>query len=316
MHWLIPLLVCALWSTPLHAAAQLAVSFQANATVNAPRVVLADIAQITPAGEAADQLGKLQVASAPAPGKTKELYVVTVINALRNRTEAAGVDWQGSQTITVQRGATVLDQQWMRQVIGEYLAENSARLPASEIRLTSFRAPEKIVLPAGKLSWKVVPSRPEIISSSSFSIVVAVDGKHATTCVVRGRLEAIAEVVTAAVPLQKGDVLSETHLARQARDIVGLANPFTSTGPLIGMQVARSINAGTILEPDHIVSVPVIRNGETVKIFARKGGLQLSTSGIAKAEGRAGEIIAVKNIASSKTIHCRVDGPGSVTVEF
>jgi flagella basal body P-ring formation protein FlgA len=53
-----------------------------------------------------------------------------------------------------------------------------------------------------------------------------------------------------------------------------------------------------------------------VKIFARKGVLQLSTSGIAKADGRLGENIPVKNIGSNKIIHCRVDGPGVVSVEF
>jgi len=82
------------------------------------------------------------------------------------------------------------------------------------------------------------------------------------------------------------------------------------------MQVARTVNAGTVLEQAHIAAPPIVKDGEMVKIFARKGALQLSTSGLAKTDGRLGEIIQVKNIGSNKLIHCRVDGPGMVSVEF
>jgi flagellar basal body P-ring formation protein FlgA len=82
------------------------------------------------------------------------------------------------------------------------------------------------------------------------------------------------------------------------------------------MQVARTVPAGTILTKEHIVLPPVVKNGEMVKIFARKGALQLSASGIAKTDGRPGEMISVKNIGSNKMIHCRVDGPGVVSVEL
>ena len=59
-----------------------------------------------------------------------------------------------------------------------------------------------------------------------------------------------------------------------------------------------------------------IKEGDLVSIFARKGALNLSTKGLAKTDGRLGETIQVKNISSNKVIHCRVDGPGIVSVEF
>lgn len=305
------LLICA-----AEAGAQIAVSFRANATVTGPRIVLADIADIKAGGFDAEAIGQLPVAAAPAPGKSKKLSTVSVITSLRNRPEVADVDWQGSDAILVERQGNRIGQEQLQQIIDAYLKENSSKLPQTEIRFTPLRLPEELTLPAGKVSWKVTPSRPGVMGSTSFSIAFAVDGAPAGNCVVRGKLEAVAEVAVAAVTLHKGDVITESSVTMQPLNIGGLDNPFTGTEQLIGMQVARTVNVGTPLEQAHIVSPPIIKNGEMVKILARKGSMQLSASGLAKTEGRLGEFIPVKNISSNKVVHCRVDGPGMVSVEF
>jgi len=310
------LIFCGIFLQPLLAAAQIAVSFQAKATVTGPRIVLADIAVIKPAGSEAEAIGQLPIAASPAPGKTKELYTVTVINSLRSRSEVTDVDWQGSQTIVVERKGNALGREQLQAIVADYLKENSAKLPKAEVSFTVVRAPEALPLPAGKLSWKVTPSRPGIMGSNSFSIALFVDGKPAGTCIVRGKLEAVAEVTTATTTLHKGDAITETNIAMQRQDIGSIDNPILNGEEIIGKQVARTVNAGTVLKREHLVLPPVIKDGEMVKIFARKGPLQLSTSGIAKADGRPGEMIPVKNIGSNKMIHGRVDGPGVVAVEF
>ena len=305
-----------LLSAGLAIAAQVTVSFRSTAEITEPRIVLADIAVIKPAGDQADQIGQLVVAVAPPPGKSKELQTASVITSLRNRPEVAGVDWQGSPTIMVQRKTHTLSQQQFIDIITAYIDENSGLLPKGEIRFIPIHTPQEVSVPPGRLSWKVTPSKPGILGSNSFTIALLVDGKQAGTHVVRGKLEVMAEVVTAATMLQKGDILSETNVILQSQDIGSLDKPFMATGEVIGKQVARTVSAGTVLKPDHLVLPPVIKEGEMVKILARKETMQLSASGLAKTDGRLGESIAVKNISSNKMIHARVAGPGIVTVEF
>ena len=298
-----------------NANAQISVSFQANASVTAAKIVLADIAVIKPTGSAADAIGQLPVAAAPAPGKTKQLSTVSVITSLRNRPEVADVDWQGSQSIVVERKGNQISQEQMQQIVTDYLLENSAKLQA-QVEFTAVRSLQQLVLPAGQLSWKVTPSNPNIIGSSSFSIFFTVDGKPAGNCVVRGRLNTFSDILTAVKTLHKGDVIKEEHLALQRQNLAGFEDPFQDQELIIGMQVARTVNAGKPLTQKDIVSPPIIKDGEMIKIFARKGTLLLSTSGIAQSDGRLGETIKVKNISSNKLIHCRVDGPGIVSVDF
>ena len=162
----------------------------------------------------------------------------------------------------------------------------------------------------------MTPSRPDILSSSSFSIAFAVDGKPAGNCVVRGRLEALAEVVVAATGLKRGDIIAAGMLRMERQSLDRLKGPFFAMDELIGMEVARTVSAGRPVEQAHIATPAVIRSGELVKIFARKGALNISTQGQARTDGRLGETIQVKNVASNKLVHCRVDGPGMVSVEF
>ena len=316
MRLLLLVLTLMLPALRVAAAEQLAVSFQQDAEVSGSRIVLADIAKIWPVGREAEAVGQLPVAGSPAPGASKELSTVAVITNLRHRPEVVDVDWQGSETILVRRAGQRIDQERLQAIVDTWLKDQAARLPQAEVRFASFRAPEALVLPIGALSWKVTPSRPDIMSSSSFSIGFTVDGRPAGNCVVRGRLEALAEVVVAATGLRRGDTINEEMLRLETQRIDQLNGPFFATEELLGMEVVRAVSAGRPVEQTHIATPAVIRTGELVKIFARKGALNISTQGLARTDGRQGETIQVKNVATNKLVHCRVDGPGLVSVEF
>lgn len=298
------------------AADRLAIVFQAEVSLKGPQVLLGDIARIEPTGPAAEAAGRLPVAAAPAPGQSKEISAGLVIAGLRHRPETAEADWQGSPSILVRRAANRLTREQLQQIITEYLREQRPQLPKAEIRFSALRAPEELFLPPGDLSWRVSPSQPGILGSNSFTIALFVDGEPSGQCVVRGRLEALAEVATATTILHKGTALSEANLRLQQQDISGMHGSFSELEQLFGMQAARTITAGTAIEPTQVIAPALIREGEMVKIVARKGSLLLSAHGLARSDGRLGEKIQVKNISSNKMILCRVDGPGTVSVEF
>jgi flagellar basal body P-ring formation protein FlgA len=309
------LLFCVL-VTAVPATARLSVHFQAEAEVTGNRIVLADIAVIGPPGTDADTIGALPVASAPAPGATKSLHTVSVITSLRNRTEINDVDWMGSESILVHRKGFRVDHDKMGQIISEYLFENAHRLPKGEIRFTPLRAPEEMILPLGELNWTVTPSRPDIINSASFSIFFTVDGAPAGNSIISGRLEVFAAVPIAVTTLHRGELITEENITMERQILAKPDRPPLDKEELIGMQMTRTVNAGRVIEESHITMPPVVKEGEMVKVHGRKGALFISTSGIARDDGGLGERIRVRNIASNKMIHCRVDGPGMVSVEF
>lgn len=308
--------VCILFFFPWEALAQISVRFLERATVTGPRIVLGDIAQVRFAGDQTETIASLPIASSPAPGKSKDLYTVSVINSLRNRKEAAGIDWQGSPNIRVERRATRISRAQIESILGQFLKENSSRLPQAEIRLNVLHAPDELFFPAGTLSWKVMPSRQDILASTSFSITFLVDGQPAGNCVVRAKLAAFGEVAVAAIPLRKGERISARSVRLEKRDLTKLDDPFTAKDQLTDLEAARTITSGAVLDHTNISAPAIVRDGQMVTIVAQKGPMQLTTKGLAKENGRRGETIRVKNISSNKVIYCRVDRPGVVTVEF
>ncbi len=310
------LLLAVVLLQPSLSVAATEVTFHEKATVTGRSVTLADIADISPAGGQAERLAGIEVALAPAPGTDRELQAVAIMARLRNTEAAKGVVWRGSRTISVHRQGIRIGKERLKQIIAAYLAKNVGRLPKAEFRFTSVQAPSEIILPFGRLSWSVTPSRPGILGSSSFSILFRVDGKTVKNCTVRGHLEALAPVATAAVSLKKGTVIMPDQVTMARRDISNLKDPALSPDQVVGMQVRRTIYPGRAIEMRHLEKPPVIRKGDLVKIFAIRGPMRISTTGIAARDGRTGDIIRVKNVSSSKYVYCRVDAPGIVSVEF
>ncbi len=89
-----------------------------------------------------------------------------------------------------------------------------------------------------------------------------------------------------------------------------------SLSEVVGRRVRRPIGKDNTIKMDYLDTKEVIRRGDMVIIMAEKGGLKVTTKGIAKDNGSSGEMIRVENIRSGKVITGRVVEPGIVKVDF
>jgi flagella basal body P-ring formation protein FlgA len=287
-----------------------------EAVVTKNIILLGDVATISPDNIEAGKWAEQKISRAPAPGENKAVQSSSLISSLGHIDGSETIHWSGAETIIVKRQGIELRKEQLKQIVAEFLQHNRKNLPDAALRFTSVRAPEKIVLPTGNLSYTVTPSKPGIIGSSSFSIIFRVNGKTVKNCTVRGKLEAMAEVATARANIRKGSIITADQLTMTSQDISKLDTPYPSINQVVGMLAKRTIRAGRAIDNKNVEQPPVIAKGEPVKIFAGKGGLEISTKGIAIMNGRLGEYIRVKNISSNKLVYCKVDAPGIVSVEF
>ena len=292
------------------------VTFSAQTNITGDKVMLGDIARISPTDESGRALARLIITNAPAPGGNKTLQATSIITSLRNNPLAADVHWAGQREIVIHRQAIKITNNQLYEIIAEYLADNKEKIPTGDIRFTSMRAPAELFLPSGKLSWRVTPSRPNIIDSSSFSIFFKIDGEPANNCTVRGRIEVLTDIAVATETIRKGTVIKAEQITMKRKNIVAANHPIYKPENVIGMQAARTIGAGKVVNQDYITAPPVIATGDVVKVIAGKGNLRISTKGVARSAGIIGDTIRVKNMRSNKLIFARVEGPGMVSVEF
>ncbi|MEQ9547543.1 MAG: flagellar basal body P-ring formation chaperone FlgA [Marinobacter sp.] len=88
----------------------------------------------------------------------------------------------------------------------------------------------------------------------------------------------------------------------------------TDIDQLVGMEVRRGVNAGTLMTPDLLSAPAAVTRGDHVIITARKGNFAVNSRGKAMADAGVGDQVLVENLSSSRTVKALVTGPGQVEI--
>jgi flagella basal body P-ring formation protein FlgA len=294
----------------------LEIVFKQSSQVDDATIRLGDVAKCDEQSPLSEALVTLPVGQAPAPGESI-LVVSQVIkqNILStNRSLPSDISWSGSPTIHISRLGVAITAERIQTIIAEYLGNNARNLPKADIRFIPNSLPLPFNVPKGDLTYEVIPSNPGILGSSSFSIIFKVDDKVVKNMSVRGKIEAMANIVVAAEPLKKGLILKPQHLQMAAMDISEIATAELDTHTLLGMQLTKAVAGGSPVLGANVESLPVVRRGQQVKMIVDTGALQLTATGFAQSDGKLDQTIKVQNLNSNKTVHGRVAGPGVVEV--
>lgn len=293
----------------------LIVDFKPSTDVRGVSITLGDIAQFDADNDLSQALASKVIGQSPPPGETIDVQAKTVILALVPEL-APGTDitWKGSATVKVTRASTRISADKVSQIIDNYLRENNHRLPEAEIRFIANSLPLPFLLPQGELSWEIIPSNPNIVGSTRFSLIFRVDGRVRKNMSIRGKLEMLASVAITTSSLKKGSVLTGANLTMATRDISSMKSPCFDISLVQGKIINRSIKSGKPLSLTNVVFPPMILKGQLVRIVVNHNGMHLTATGIARGNGKLDDTIRVQNINSKKTVYCRVTAPGLVEV--
>ena len=123
-------------------------------------------------------------------------------------------------------------------------------------------------------------------------------------------------VPVATKDLRKGDSLDSGNVRMEERALADLkgahpADPNVASG---GMKAKHDFEAGEVLTATSVEVPFLVRASEKVEIRYRDGGIRLTTKGIARRAGRAGETITVENANTKRMILASVVAAGTVEV--
>ena len=199
-----------LWSSSCFG---LEVTFIQSSLVKNDNVLLADIATLSENSALAEALGSQIVGAAPDAGSTAVLDAREIISKIEKSHNSSlfGVTWKGAPLVTVGRESVSITSEKIQQIIDDYLKENKHSLPDARISFIPEAKPLPFELESGAHSWDVIPSSPDIIGSSRFSIIFKVNGKVRKNFSVTGQTRAIAPVVITSRRLKYGEVVTRRH---------------------------------------------------------------------------------------------------------
>ena len=120
--------------------------------------------------------------------------------------------------------------------------------------------------------------------------------------------------VTVAVPVAKGDILSEQMLTLAYQDQTLIRGDYlTDPTALIGVRSKRELKPG---QPIRLTQVCVVCKGDQVTLSAENSSMQIKTMARALQDGSFGDMIRLVNTRSGRTVQGQVSAVGSVVVTF
>ncbi len=295
------------------------VSIPAQSAVEEEWIYLGRIARVEGDDQAlVERLQKVALANAPAQGQTRWLEPDTVRLRLRQSgIEAGEVRLQAPDRFAVTRGAMTIEADRIRAVVLAFLR---ARQPDEQgpPQVASIQSEEGILVPRGELSIRVVPDTVGVHAGRvRMALDIAVDGRSIRRTWATAELDQQAEVLVAARPLPKGQVIDEQDLALRRANLEGIpAGALSRPTVALGQRTRRALAAGAVISADLLDRPIVIKRGDAVLMLIESGGMRITARGIAKKQGRQGERIVVENSESQKKVYASVLDERTVRVDF
>lgn len=314
---IIALLMASLWTWPSFAGERPCLVLAREVEVEKGQIILRDLASGICSGHAgARSLLGLSLGRAPLPGETRTLDRDYILMRVRQ----GGYDpseVEIPERIEVRRASFEVTPAYLEGLIRRELFP---RLPWDKdgIIIRSIKADRSLVLPKGEMEIEVGPPRVGGRGGSVNTYVLfRVDKGYEKRLWVSLQLEVPGEVVAAARPLKRNQVLTEEDLVVVGANLLDVpAGAVTDPASLAGTRLKRAVSAQRPISMADVEFPDAVKKGEVVTLLAQSQAIRIKALATARQSGKIGEWVKVANLDSGKEIYAKVVDAGIVAVDF
>lgn len=294
------------------------VRIPAEIVTEADRISLAKIAAISGDAAAAERIGRVSLGYAPNIGSSREVRREQIVLAVK----AAGFldkDFKidAPASIVIRRSGQTLDPAIVRSAVETALLAN-LRAENVDAKLVRIDVPFGLQVPAGRIDVRVNGETVRnIFAPFSVPVEIRIDRRLVRTLSVSAEVEAAAEVLVAARDLPAGTALAPPDLRSEKVRIDKPVGQYVRDSRIVhGFGLVREMRAGSPLTRDSLAGIPVVKLGDTVRVEAVSGKMKIVVDGEARAAGRIGDQITVKNLQTGALLQAVVVDRAIVRVAF
>ena len=302
------------------------VTLRSQATSGGSRVCIGDLAGLSGGDRTLrEAIGLLDVADVPEPGTALWISKEQVFYRIR----IAGIDPQqfrmeGMKTVQVARTSAHQPEDEIIAVAKKFVAK-SLPAEAQDISIQLARPVSGIParLPTGekprlepRFETPTVP-----LGHVQVSVAMIVGGQVLATIPVHFVVQLRQNVAVTTRRLERGEPLNDKNVFFMPFTVERLEDYVTTPQSLVGQRTKRFVSAGQPLTKSDIEPSPselpiLVKQQRLVKMVAQVGGLEIGTVGEALQDGRAGELIRVRNIDSQLVVVGKVVDRSTVQVAY
>lgn len=172
-----------------------------------------------------------------------------------------------------------------------------------------------------RLSLAICETNPQVAFSgdpwktTQPSLLVSCEGSRPWRMFLPVNLEIHGPGLVAARTLARGERITENALQSHPVEMNATRrSPILDKEQLIGMEMRRGINSGTVFTADLLTAPEAVARGDHVVITAETGGFAVRSRGKALSSGGVGEQVTIENLSSNRTVRARITAPGQVSI--
>jgi flagellar basal body P-ring formation protein FlgA len=282
-------------------------------------VLLGDVAEIrTSDNQLLERLKNIELGFAPNVGVIREISKEKLLVALA----AAGIQkssfvLNAPAVFELRRSSQQVDTALVYKAVEDgVLTDLTSK--GVEAKLVRLDLPSGIEAPSGQVEVRASASGvKDHFSPFTLSIEIWVDGRSFRRLSTTAQLEGYADVVVAKRDMaEKVRVSFEDFQLERRKLLKGESLYLRDRARLRGVSLRKSVRSGEPVTVDLLVSEIVVKPGDSLKCVSESKSIKIFTTVEARASGRVGDRIQVKNVQSGMLLQATIVDEGMVKVIF
>lgn len=312
------LLLSFVWLFPETGPAQTRILLKEKAVVQGPGILLSEIAQIEGGSpEFIKLLGDINLSSAPPPIQPLILTNQFVNFKLKeNRIMSSDIVLGGVTRVSVYLDTVIVSGNTFENIVLQYL-DKVLTDEGIDHTIEFLRIPR--ARPAARKDLVVKMKTVSIGRlKGNFNLQVGIynGDRLSQTVQVPVKVRTFEEMVVASNFIPRGTIITDDHLKIITDETTMLNSDYVSDiSLLVGMEANKAINAGKPVRTADVDAPRIIKRGDFITIEVVRGGITILCNGIAKKDGRLGDIIPVVRDHNKQVLYARVDSRNKVSIK-
>lgn len=222
--------------------------------------------------------------------------------------------WGAANTLAMEK---VINQETLNKAVGSHIEKNMPWAKGS-MRFEILSSLSEIVMPAGKITWKVDSrGNEDYLGETNFVLKLYKNGVLFREESVRVRIEVLREFVVSLKNMGCNHVIGADDITSQKKWVRSIPmNSISDKSDAVGKLLCVSVRPNSEITRNMLKEVSAVRRGKIVQIVLNSGAINIITTGLAEEDGVKGAFVRVRNISSNKIIYARVVGEAMVKVDF
>jgi len=202
-----------------------------------------------------------------------------------------------------------------KDIVEKYIL-TKGKFKKENVKIDFLNVPEKVTVKVNGASLAVSEVSRDLLSGNvTLPVNIMAENKIHKRVYVAVKIHVFDSVFVSKNSINQYQVFNTANVEKKWMEITGFEDQAVrSQSDIFEKRAIRYISEGKLITLNNIENLPIIKSGQSIILTTKINSVVISASGIAKEDGKMGEIISVENASSKAKLRGRVIEKGKVEI--